>query len=103
MLAPENLASDSHPEIRFRSSSVKPAEGQWLVNGELSIRGRAQPVAVPVKVAPRPSGFAFTGKFSAKQSDFGIKPSSVGGGTVKVKDEVSILFDISAIPNGPCK
>jgi hypothetical protein len=29
-----------------------------------------------------------------RQSDFGILPISIAGGTVKVKDEVTIEFDI---------
>jgi len=36
-----------------------------------------------------------TGKFAIKQTDFGIKPISVGG-VVKVKDELTITFTISA-------
>jgi hypothetical protein len=34
------------------------------------------------------------GNAVVKQSDFGIKPVKVAGGTVKVKDEVRIEFDI---------
>jgi hypothetical protein len=29
-----------------------------------------------------------------KQRDFGITPVSIGGGTIKVKDEVRIEFDV---------
>ena len=36
-----------------------------------------------------------TGKFTIKQTDFGIKPVSVGG-VVKVKDELAISFTIVA-------
>jgi hypothetical protein len=31
-----------------------------------------------------------------KQRDFGIEPVSVGGGTVKVKDELRVEFEIVA-------
>jgi len=31
-----------------------------------------------------------------KQTDFGIKPVTIAGGTVKVKDELTIEFDIVA-------
>jgi len=33
-----------------------------------------------------------------KQRDFGIAPISIAGGTVKVKDEVLIEFEIAAPP-----
>jgi hypothetical protein len=36
-----------------------------------------------------------TGKFTIKQTDFGIKPISVGG-VVKVKDDLNINFTIVA-------
>jgi hypothetical protein len=36
----------------------------------------------------------FRGQAVFKQSDFGIKPVRVAGGTVKVKDEIRIDFDI---------
>ncbi len=31
-----------------------------------------------------------------KQRDFGIMPISIAGGTVKVKDEIKIEFDVVA-------
>jgi hypothetical protein len=36
-----------------------------------------------------------TGRFAIRQTDFGIKPISVGG-VVKVKDELTIIFTIVA-------
>jgi hypothetical protein len=46
-----------------------------------------------VKIA----GAALTavGRFTVKQTDFGIKPVSVGG-VVSVKDVIAIAFEISA-------
>jgi hypothetical protein len=38
------------------------------------------------------------GAFTLKQSSFGIKPVSVAGGTIKVKDELKFTFDIVAHP-----
>jgi hypothetical protein len=40
----------------------------------------------------------YRGSTSIKQSDFGISPISIAGGTVKVKDDVKIDFDIAAAP-----
>ena len=39
-------------------------------------------------------GAAHIGSTSLKQTDFGITPISIAGGTVKVKDEVRIEFDV---------
>jgi polyisoprenoid-binding protein YceI len=89
------LESARYPEIVFRSSSVaKQADGQWKVEGMLMLHGVTKPVAVAVKR----EGGAYAGHAKIKQTDFGIKPISVAGGTVKVKDELEIEFQITTAP-----
>ena len=84
-----------YPEIGFESSHVeKLADGQWKVDGTLSLHGVTRPVSVIV----RRSGDAYTGHVVIKQTDFGIKPVSVAGGTIKVKNEVDIDFQIFVRP-----
>ena len=36
------------------------------------------------------------GEFSVRQTDYGIKPVSVAGGALKLKDELKCSFDIVA-------
>jgi len=80
-----------YPEITFRSSRVdKAGEGQWKVEGILMLHGVSKPVTVTVKR----NGDAYAGRATLKQTDFGIKPISVGGGLVKVKNEIEIEFQI---------
>ena len=87
------LDTAKYPEIAFRSSRIeKLGEGQWKVEGMLSLHGVTQPVSLIVKR----NGDAYAGHVTIKQSDFGIKPVSVGGGMVKVKNEVDIDFQIFA-------
>jgi hypothetical protein len=47
-----------------------------------------------VHVEVKRSSDAYTGRASIKQTDFGIKPVSVAGGVVKVKNELDIEFQI---------
>jgi len=42
----------------------------------------------------RETGGHFVGTARFKQMEFGIKPVKVAGGSVRVKDEVRIEFDI---------
>jgi polyisoprenoid-binding protein YceI len=65
-------------------------EGHWEVHGDLTLRGKKQPVVVAVSLQDG----HYRGSASFKQSTFGIAPISVAGGTVKVKDEIKIEFDI---------
>jgi polyisoprenoid-binding protein YceI len=95
MLGPKVLDTAQFPEIRFHSTAVdRASEGRWTVHGDLTLRGQTRPVRVEVK---EQSG-GYRGTAELKQRDFGIEPVSVGGGTVKVKDEVRVEFEIVAKP-----
>jgi YceI-like domain len=79
------------PEISYHSTKItKTGEAHWEVHGDLNLHGKNQPVVVVVSL----EGGHYRGSATFKQSTFGITPISIGGGTVKVKDEVKIEFDI---------
>jgi polyisoprenoid-binding protein YceI len=91
MLGPEVLDANRHAEIVFRSTAVEPAgAGAWSVRGTLSLHGATHPIAMEV----REKEGHYVGNVLLKQTDFGIKPVRVAGGTVKVKDQIRIEFDI---------
>lgn len=91
MTGPQVLDVKSYPEITFRSTSAEQAAaGSWTVKGDLALHGQTRPVTVEVKEA----NGRYTGTALVKQTDFGITPVKVAGGTVKVKDEVRIEFEI---------
>jgi polyisoprenoid-binding protein YceI len=96
MLSAEVLDVERHPEIRFRSTAVTAAgEGRWRVEGELELRGRKGPLTFDVTA--RDGRVKGTARLS--QRAFGIEPVSAGGGTVKVKDELRIDFDVVTLAN----
>jgi polyisoprenoid-binding protein YceI len=91
MLGPKVLDSERFPEIRFRSSGVERlGEGKWTVQGDLTIHGETR----PVKVRAEGGNGRYRGTAELKQKDFGITPVTVGGGAVKVKNELRIEFDL---------
>jgi polyisoprenoid-binding protein YceI len=91
MLGPDVLDASKFPQIWFNSTEVRPLEpDRWLIHGNLDLHGRVRPVVVKVV---RENG-RYRGSTTLLQSDFGISPISIVGGTVKVKDEVTIEFDI---------
>ena len=88
------LESATFPQIRFESTAIrKVADGRWSVTGNLSLHGKTNPVVADVRL----EGNAYAGQAVLKQSQFGIKPVSAGGGTVKVKDELKIDFMIVVV------
>jgi polyisoprenoid-binding protein YceI len=87
------LETRKFPEITFRSSHIeKLGDSQWKVDGALSLHGVTKPVSLAVKR----SGDFYAAHTVLKQTDFGIQPVTVGGGLVKVKNEVDLDFQIFA-------
>jgi hypothetical protein len=85
------LESAKYPEIRFRSTRTeKLSNGDWKVDGDLSLHGVTKPVSLGVKQ----SDGAYIAHIVLKQTEFGIKPISIGGGVIKVKNEVELDFQI---------
>ena len=93
MLGSEVLDVTRFSDITFASTAIEPAGGdRWKVAGRLTIRGQARVVTFSVV---RLKG-RYRGDVLIKQRDFGIEPISIAGGTVKVKDELKIQFEIVA-------
>jgi polyisoprenoid-binding protein YceI len=92
MLGPQVLDTERFPEIRFRSTEVE-AKGtdHWVVHGTLDLHGQSRPVTVEVALKDG----MYRGTATLKQTGFGMKPVTVAGGTVKVKDEVKVEFEIA--------
>jgi hypothetical protein len=89
------LDVEKFPEISYQSTAVTSrgdGDGHWEVHGNLTLLGKKQTVVVEVSL----QGGHYRGSAAFKQSEFGITPIRIAGGTVKVKDEVKIEFDIVA-------
>lgn len=90
------LEAAKYPQIVFRSSRVeKLTGGEWKVDGDLTLHGVTKPLSLRVKQ----TGDAYTTHIMLKQTDYGITPISIGGGMIKVKDEIELDFQI--FPTNP--
>lgn len=91
MLGPEVLDAERYREIVFRSTGIEPTgTGSWRVNGALTLHAQTRPVVVEVHET---SG-SYVGSARFRQTDFGIRPVKVAGGTIRVKDEIRIEFHL---------
>jgi polyisoprenoid-binding protein YceI len=91
MQGSEVLDADQFPDVRFQSTTVEAKEADhWAVHGKLDLHGQTHPITVDVTLK---DGF-YRGSATFKQTGFGITPVRVAGGTVKVKDELKIEFEI---------
>lgn len=101
MLGPDVLDVARFPRIEFHSRTVTPLNGARLKNpgdvllriaGDLTLHGETHPIEFEATGA---NGH-YHGSAKLKQTDFAIKPITIAGGAVKVKDEVTIDFEIFA-------
>ncbi|MGA2738752.1 MAG: YceI family protein [Bryobacteraceae bacterium] len=93
----EVLEVDGFPEIVFESTAASAnANNRVELDGNLSLHGVTRRERVTVQVAVTGDMLRAFGDFSIRQSDYRIKPASVAGGALKLKDELKFTFDIVA-------
>lgn len=98
----EVLESAKHPKITFKSVSVddlKSTGGDsygFALSGDLTLHGVTKRITVPVSLTINAKELRAVGKYTLRQTDFGIKPYSAAGGTIKVKNEITVHFNIVA-------
>lgn len=87
-----------HPKIRFRSKRITlEKEGQYIVTGDLELRGVTQVVSLSVQAELHEPVLRAKGSGRFLQSSFGYRPYSAFWGTVRNQDEVILHIDIVAV------
>jgi len=96
------LDVQTYPEIKFDSTNVtlsrlgKRRYRARLI-GDLSLHGVTQKnVWITAEVTVADAMLRAKGDYQLRQTDFKIKPVSVAGGTLKIKNELKCAFDICA-------
>jgi hypothetical protein len=85
------LDAEHFPEIKFASSSVDERDAtHFSARGDLSLHGTTR----PVEMLATQEGSRYTGSVKVMQTDFGITPVSIAGGSVKVKNAIEIIVEI---------
>lgn len=96
----------NHPKITFRSTSVTPkdAAGEYVVKGDLTIRGVTKPVTLDVEFAgtsKNPYGKTVAGisaRGTINRKDFGVSFNALlETGGVAVAEKVTIEIEAQAV------
>jgi polyisoprenoid-binding protein YceI len=95
------LETDRFPEILFVSSRVDVLDrstSPYSLNleGNITLHGQTRAQTIPARVSVEKGYLRAFGTFSIWQTDFNIRLVSVAGGTLKIKDELKLNFDIVA-------
>ena len=97
----EVLDVGSYPEIHFKSteiSATRVEEGKYetRITGDLTLHGTTRQITINAFVTFYATSLHADGQFALRQTEYGIHPVSVAGGTIKVKDELKFSFHIVA-------
>jgi polyisoprenoid-binding protein YceI len=97
----EVLETSRFPEIMFATTRVDALDrgrAPYSVNleGNLTLHGQTRALSIPANVSVNGGLLRAFGEFRIWQSDYQINLVSVAGGTLKIKDELKLKFDIGA-------
>ncbi|MFY9928167.1 MAG: YceI family protein [Streptosporangiaceae bacterium] len=97
---------ESHPHMTFHSTGVRADGGDFLVDGDLTIRGTTKPVTLKLEV----NGFGpdayggtragFSASTEINRMDWGVSYNGpIPGGGVAVSEKVTINLEIEGVLN----
>lgn len=95
------LETNKFPEIAFAGSQAairQTGDGFFRIDvtGDLQLHGTSQKQTVPAQISLVGDQLRAFGDLMLRQTPFGIRLYSAVGGTLKVKDEVKLAFEIVA-------
>ena len=96
--------AERYPVISFASTGLRPADGSWLMSGELTIRDVTRPVDLEVEfLGTDPTGLqgeariGFSARGTISRRDFGVTFGLAADGTkIVLADKVDIILDVQA-------
>jgi polyisoprenoid-binding protein YceI len=66
----------------------------------LTLHGQTRALVVPTEVSRSGDRLVVQARVQVRQTDFGIRPASVAGGLVKVRDEVEVTVTVRLAESG---
>lgn len=92
------LETARFPFAQLRVSGARAAQAAGnSIRVTLTLHGTTRTLDVPTVISTDGSQISVSGRFSLRQSDFGITPYSLFGGALAVRDAVDVRFRIHAV------
>lgn len=96
------LKEKDHPTIEFETDkyTLQNNGGAVKAFGELSIAGVPRPVELDANLTALPEGgVRVVGEVDIQMKEYGVKPPSLLFGTLKVRPDVTVIFDTKIQPS----
>ena len=99
---------EKYPEMTFKSTKVEKKGKQWMVTGDLTMKGVTKQISFPFNVVgfvPGEKGAMRTGvtaETTINRRDFGVNyGSNLPNGTPMLSDDIKVVLNIEAIMPAP--
>lgn len=95
------LQASAYREIEYRASClsedrIEPGRYHLRITGPLSLRGVIAPHPVDLELLVIRDGVRLRGSTLLRLSEHGIEPVTALAGAIRLKDELSVSFDLAA-------
>jgi polyisoprenoid-binding protein YceI len=103
------MDADKYPDVTYHLDHYELAKGgaegllSAKTSGTLTISGQSKPVSIDVEFHLGQDEAAVKGSYTLVMSDYGIKPPALMLGAIKVRDPVTIRFDLVLRPQDAAK
>jgi hypothetical protein len=97
MLRKEVLDAQNHPTVTVKSASISGSVDAPTIKASITLKDATRDVEVPARIEISDAQLSARGEFYIKQTDFGMKPFSVGLGALVVQDQLLVRFELTAV------
>jgi len=96
----------AHPTITFEAveipvAPIAPGRSRLRINGRLSLHGVTRDHPVDAELQVLDDALRVLGECPLRLSDYRISPVTALGGTIRLKDELHLTFDIIGLRESP--
>ena len=94
------MDADKYPDVVYHLDHYELAKGAGdgvmtaKTSGQLTISGQTKPVTIDVEFRLGQDAAALKGSYTLDMSDYGIKPPTLMLGAIKVRDPITVRFDL---------
>ena len=94
---------EKYPDMTFKSTKVEKSGNQWLITGNLTMKGVTKQISFPFNVAgfipgERGTRMGAVAETTINRKDFGVNyGNKLPNGTPQLSDDVKVILNIEAV------
>lgn len=101
MLGRKLLDAANHPVVRIKSTDIDGKLDSLTVTADVTIAGQTNPIMFSASANSSVDQVVISGDAQISHKDLGLKPFSAALGTLKVRQDMIVRFEITAVLETP--